>query len=118
MGEIWCRGKVRKKYVAKLRAGAEYRAMAMATCELIWIKQLLKELKFGEIKKMELVRDNEAAVHSTSIPVFHERTKHIRVIAILSERWYYPETSSQSLCGQMISLMTYSPKSLAGPGTR
>ena len=51
----------------------------MATCELIWIKQLLKELKFGDTKEMELVCDNEAALHIASNPVFHERTKHIEI---------------------------------------
>ncbi|XP_070020549.1 secreted RxLR effector protein 161-like [Nicotiana sylvestris] len=42
----------KQNVVAQSSAEAEYRAMAMATCELIWIKQLLKELKFGEISRM------------------------------------------------------------------
>jgi len=29
----------------------KYRAMATVTCELIWLKQLLKELQFGESLK-------------------------------------------------------------------
>ena len=33
--------------VAKSSAEAEYRAMALATCELIWLKHLLRELRFG-----------------------------------------------------------------------
>ncbi|KAM3356275.1 hypothetical protein P3S68_022989 [Capsicum galapagoense] len=53
--------------------------MAAATCELVWIKQLLRELKFGETGKMELVCDNQAALHIASNPVFHERTKHIEI---------------------------------------
>ena len=53
--------------------------MAAATCELVWIKQLLRELKFGETGKMELVCDNQAALHIVSNPVFHERTKHIKI---------------------------------------
>ncbi|XP_057989379.1 uncharacterized mitochondrial protein AtMg00810-like [Hevea brasiliensis] len=36
--------------VARSSAEAEYRAMALATCELIWLKQLLQELKYGELK--------------------------------------------------------------------
>ncbi|XP_015164109.1 uncharacterized mitochondrial protein AtMg00810-like [Solanum tuberosum] len=35
--------------VARSSAKAECRAMAVATCELVLIKQLLRELKFGEI---------------------------------------------------------------------
>ncbi|WMV26030.1 hypothetical protein MTR67_019415 [Solanum verrucosum] len=30
-----------------ISAKAEYRAMVVTTCELVWIKQLLRELKFG-----------------------------------------------------------------------
>ena len=40
--------------VARCSAEAECRAMALATCELIWIKQLLQELKFCEIQQMRL----------------------------------------------------------------
>jgi len=37
---------------------AEYRVMASTTCELIWLKQLLKELQFGEVNQMTLICDN------------------------------------------------------------
>ena len=33
--------------VAKSSVETEYRAMALATCELIWLKHLLQELRFG-----------------------------------------------------------------------
>lgn len=34
--------------------------MAIATSELIWTKQLLKELKFWETARIELIYDNRA----------------------------------------------------------
>ena len=34
--------------VARSSAEAECRAMTLATCELIWLRQLLQELRFGK----------------------------------------------------------------------
>ena len=53
--------------------------MAMATCELIWLKQLLKELQIEEARPMTLICDNQVTLHIASNPVFHERTKHIEI---------------------------------------
>ena len=60
-------------------AEAEYQTMTLATCELIWLKQLLQELRFGKDEQMTLVCDNQVALHIASNPVFHEMTKHIKV---------------------------------------
>ncbi|KAK2437071.1 putative mitochondrial protein [Trifolium repens] len=69
----------KQNVVARSSAEAEYRAMALVTCELIWLKQLLKELQFENAKPMTLICDNQAALHIASNPVFHERTKHIEI---------------------------------------
>jgi len=53
--------------------------MASTTCELMWIKQVLQELKFCEVQQMQLYCDNQEALHIASNPVFHERIKHIEV---------------------------------------
>ena len=53
--------------------------MALATCELIWLRHLLQELRFGKDEQMKLIYDNQGDLHIAFNPVFHERTKHIEV---------------------------------------
>ena len=65
--------------VARSSVEAEYRAMTLATCELIWLKHLLQELRFGKDEQMKLICDNKVALLISYNPVFHERTKHMEV---------------------------------------
>ena len=53
--------------------------MALATCELLWLKHLLQELRYEKDEHIKLIYDNQAALHISSNPVFHEKTKHIKV---------------------------------------
>lgn len=53
--------------------------MAHAACELMWLKNLLTEIGVKVQMPMEMHFDNQAAIHISSNPVFHERTKHISV---------------------------------------
>ena len=57
--------------VARSSAEAEYRAMALATCELIWLKHLLQELIFGKDEQMKLICDNQVVLHISSNLVFY-----------------------------------------------
>lgn len=43
--------------VSRSLTEAKYRAMAMATCEVIWIKSLLKDLGFDHKKPIDLFCD-------------------------------------------------------------
>lgn len=58
---------------------AEYRSMALTTCELLWLQQLLNDLHVTVTQKAKLFCDNKSAMHIATNPVFHERTKHIEV---------------------------------------
>lgn len=51
--------------------------MADATCELKWLKRLLKQFGFTHSSPMRLFCDSQSAIHIAKNPVFHERTKHV-----------------------------------------
>ena len=69
----------KQNVVSRSSAESEYRAMAQATCEVVWIRQLLGELGVKTSQPAKLWCDNKAAIHIASNPVFHERTKHIEI---------------------------------------
>lgn len=65
--------------VSRSSAEAEYRAMAALTQELLWFRSILIEFGLPHKGPMTVLCDNKAAIHISSNPVFHERTKHIEV---------------------------------------
>ena len=65
--------------VSRSSAEAEYRSMASLTCELQWLKYLLTDLGVSHTSPMTMFCDNQAAIHISQNPVFHEHTKHIEL---------------------------------------
>ena len=58
---------------------AEYQAMAHTSCDHMWLKHFLEGLRFEGPLPMSIYCDNQVAIHIVSNPVFHERTKDIKV---------------------------------------
>lgn len=60
-------------------AEAEFRAMALATKEMIWLARLLLEFRVPFQPPAYLYCDNTSALHIANNFVFHERTKWIEL---------------------------------------
>jgi histone deacetylase 1/2 len=65
--------------VSRSSTEAEYKSLANATAEVIWVETLLKELGI-KVKEIPcLWCDNMGATYLTANPIFHARTKHIEI---------------------------------------
>jgi len=60
--------------------------MTSTTCELFWLKQLPKELQFGDVTKMTLICDNQDVFHTSYNLIVHEKTKHIEILSFYSRK--------------------------------
>jgi hypothetical protein len=65
--------------VSRSSTESEYKAIADATAEIIWIQVLLRELGIPQIRSPTLWCDNLGATYLSANPIFHRRSKHIEV---------------------------------------
>ncbi|GKV02438.1 hypothetical protein SLEP1_g14874 [Rubroshorea leprosula] len=65
--------------VARSSAEAEYRALANAAAEVLWVRQLLFELYTFLPTAPVLFCDNLSAIYLSLNPIQHQRTKHIEI---------------------------------------
>jgi hypothetical protein len=61
---------------------AEYKALANATIEIIWVQSVLQELGIRQPIKALLWCDNLGATYLLANPTFHARMKHIDNITL------------------------------------
>ncbi|XP_020688723.1 uncharacterized protein LOC110104096 [Dendrobium catenatum] len=65
--------------VSRSSTESEYRALAAATADTIWLKRLLADFHIDHNHYVELHCDNTSAIALANNPVFHARTKHIEI---------------------------------------
>ncbi|KAJ0532625.1 putative RNA-directed DNA polymerase [Helianthus annuus] len=65
--------------VSRSSTEAEYRAMAVTTCEIVWLRWLLADMGATISQPTPLHCDNQSAMQIAKNSVFHERTKHIEI---------------------------------------
>uniref|UniRef100_A0A8R7PMA5 Copia protein n=1 Tax=Triticum urartu TaxID=4572 RepID=A0A8R7PMA5_TRIUA len=93
----------RQNTVSRSSAEAEYRAVANAVAETVWLRQLLGELHQSPSRATVVYCDNVNAVYMSSNPVQHQRMKHIEIdlhfvrerVALGELRVLHVPTSSQ-----------------------
>ena len=69
----------KQKVVARSSAEAESRGMAQGLCEMLWIRNIFKDLGMDYAKPMNLYCDNKVAIEIAQNPVKHDHTKHVEV---------------------------------------
>ena len=69
----------KQNVVARSSVEAEFRAMAVGVCKLLWVKIILVDLKAQLSKPMKLYCDNKSAISIAHNPVQYDRTKHIEI---------------------------------------
>lgn len=65
--------------MSKSSVEAEYRSMASAVVQIVWLIGLFHDLGITLQKPVPLYFDSKAATQITASPIFHERTKHIEI---------------------------------------
>jgi histone deacetylase 1/2 len=74
----------KQQIVSRSSIESEYRALANVAAEILWLKSLLSELHMPLTVVPVAWCDNISANHLAHNPMFHSRTKHIKLIFTLS----------------------------------
>ena len=69
----------KQQVVALSTIEAEYITIIFATCQAIWLRKMLSELKYEQKGPTKIFCDNKSAIALTKNPMFHSRSKHISI---------------------------------------
>lgn len=74
-----CWSSKKQSTIARFNIEVEYKALANATCELLWVQSLLSELGMFLSKPLTLYCDNLGATYFLINPIMHSQTKYVDV---------------------------------------
>ncbi|OIT03526.1 retrovirus-related pol polyprotein from transposon tnt 1-94, partial [Nicotiana attenuata] len=69
----------KQRSVSRSSTEAEYRAVAATTSEVVWLKNLLRELHFPLSSSPRILCDNMSTTYICANPAFHSRMKHVEI---------------------------------------
>ena len=69
----------KQKSVALSSVEAEYMAASQVSCEAIWLRKLLVGLFGLQLQPTVIYYDNQSCIKLSENPVFHDRSKHIKI---------------------------------------
>ena len=104
-----------QKPVAQSTAEAEYYAAGNASCDNVWLREIVHQLGCSQPGPTPLHCDNHSAIRMVYNPEFHDRTKHIEI------KYHFIRGQAQAKnlemipvpsCDQLADIFT---KPLAGP---
>src|SRR5688572_26034548 len=103
---------IKQQVVAMSSCEAEYIAASTASTQALWLARLLGDLLGRDTGAVELRVDSQSALALAKNPVFHERSKHIRLRYTSSETAWQKGASRRATSTPRISLQTCSPSPL------
>ncbi|GJW81432.1 ribonuclease H-like domain-containing protein [Tanacetum coccineum] len=71
--------------------------MVSATCEVIWVLKILKDLDLDGLVPVTLFCDNKSAIEIAANPVMYEKTKHFDIdVHLVKEKVCYTPTVAET----------------------
>ena len=75
----------KQSVVAFSTTEVEYNSLSLASCQTLWIKWILSELKHEQVEGTTLFCDNSSTISLIKNPIFHGKSKHIRTKSCIAK---------------------------------